>query len=109
MQRIPHTNIKIYNNVCISIKFFEKILTVHNSFKISFIQITQVLDILFETSWKEIKVIGTHIPNKIMARTFYSNRGMEFWLLRNNDNPIIINLENYKYNRIIIGIKDRNE
>ncbi len=44
-----------------------------------------------------------------MARTFYSNRGMEFWLLRNNDNPIIINLENYKYNRIIIGIKDRNE
>ena len=53
--------------------------------------------------------MGTHIPNIIRAGTFYSNRGMEFWLLRNTDNPIVIDLIKCRYNRIIIGIRDQNE
>jgi len=91
------------------LRFLEKIITVYKSFKISLIQITQISGNLNETSWKKIKVIGTYISNIIIVGTFYSNSGMEFWLLTKGDNPIIIELENYKYKRMMIGIRDKNE
>ncbi len=55
--------------------------------------------------YHERKVIVTHISNIIRARTFYSNSVIEFWLLRNGDNPIIIQLDNYKYKKMIIRTK----
>ena len=90
----------------IELSILEKILTFHKSFKVPLSQITEVSNDLLTPTWKEIRVPGTAIPGVTKAGTYYTSRGKEFWMLKKNDNPIRIELNNNKLKRVILGISD---
>jgi hypothetical protein len=91
----------------IELSRLERILTFHRSFGVPLSQITEVSTDLLPPTWKEIRAPGTAIPGLTKAGTYYTSRGKEFWMLKNNDNPIRIELNNNKLKRLILGVSDR--
>ncbi|MDI1256422.1 MAG: hypothetical protein PSV16_09985 [Flavobacterium sp.] len=55
--------------------------------------------------WKGWRAPGTEIPGIIVAGTFYKN-GPNFWDVVNKRNTITVELENERYKKLIIEVKD---
>lgn len=91
-------------DIRIELSKLEKLLSLHDSFKIQISQIIGIYNTLLPYTWKEIRAPGTEIPGLIKAGTFYTFRGTEFWMLRKKDNPVRIELKNNKFKRLIVGI-----
>jgi hypothetical protein len=88
----------------IELSSLEKILSFHNSFKIPISQIREISTGLLPPTWKEIRAPGTAIPGLTKAGTYYTFRGKEFWMLKKNDKPVRIELNNNKLKRLILGV-----
>jgi hypothetical protein len=93
--------------VMIELSNSEKILSFHSSFEIPISQISEITDVLLPTTWKEIRAPGTSFPG-VKAGTYYTSRGKEFWMLRRKDNPIRIELNNNRFKRLVLGVKDHD-
>jgi hypothetical protein len=85
------------DDIIIELSNLEKILSLHNSFRIPITQIIEVSATLLPPTWKEIRAPGTAIPALIKAGTYYTSRGKEFWMLKKKDNPIRIELSNNNF------------
>ena len=90
----------------IELSSLEKIISFHGSFKIPISQIREISTDLLPPTWKEIRAPGTAIPGLTKAGTYYTYRGREFWMLKKNDNPIRIELNNNKLKRLILGVNE---
>jgi len=49
------------------------------------------------------------IPGLTKAGTYYTSRGKEFWMLKKEDSPIRIELDNNKFKRLILGVSDHEK
>jgi hypothetical protein len=58
---------------------------------------------------EEIRAPGMAIPGLTKAGTYYTSRGKEFWMLKKEDSPIRIELDNNKFKRLILGVSDHEK
>lgn len=59
---------------------------------------------------REIRVPGMFLPRVIKAGTYYSNRGKEYWYrTRPKRYPVVVQLENESYKRLIIGFRSKSD
>ncbi|WP_309640564.1 hypothetical protein [Flavobacterium sp.] len=50
--------------------------------------------------------VGTYIPFIITAGTYYLRRKTNFWDVSREKNTIIVELQNHRYNKLYIEVKD---
>jgi hypothetical protein len=87
----------------------EKILALHGSFAIPWSHITEVKAAEPESKWWDIRAPGTFIPGVIRAGTYYTRRGKEFWSYTRGKKPLVLELRNEKYQRLILGLDNAFE
>jgi len=75
-------------------------------FTISVSHITEVKAAEPETSWRDLRAPGTFFPGIIKAGTYYTKRGKEFWYYKKGKKPLVLELRNESYKRIILGLDD---
>jgi hypothetical protein len=56
--------------------------------------------------YKGIQNIGTHIPGLVAAGTYYTSRGRVFWDARVGQELVRIDLEDEKYDELVLGVDD---
>lgn len=56
--------------------------------------------------WKGIRAPGTHIPGVITAGTFYQDDKRIFWDVRDPEKTVVIDLEDERYDQLIIEVDD---
>lgn len=55
------------------------------------------------TTWQELRAMGTYLPWVIKAGTYYSKRGREFWYVQGDDPCLCIDISEGYYKRIVLG------
>lgn len=58
------------------------------------------------SGWKGWRMPGTHVPGLITAGTFYFHGDKIFWDVMNKENAIIIELEDEKYQKLIVEVEN---
>lgn len=53
-----------------------------------------------------LKVLGTDIPNLFRAGTFYQDGGWVFWDVRHPDKAVVVELQDEKFQRLVIEVSD---
>ena len=97
------------NQFTINILGFHKFWALLNKIKVNQDQIVNVYQDLDEMKrWKGWRV-GTYIPFVITAGTYYSKNKSNFWDVTNNQNTIIIELKNHRFNKLFIDVKNPDE
>ncbi len=56
--------------------------------------------------WKGIRAPGTHIPGLIVAGTFYQDGKRIFWDVRDAEHTIVIDLNDERYDQLIVEVRD---
>ena len=56
--------------------------------------------------WHGLKMRGTSIPGVITAGTFYQDGKRVFWDVHNPENTVVIELEDDRYDELIIEVAD---
>ncbi len=62
-----------------------------------------------ERVYKGIQNIGTHIPGLVAAGTYYTAEGRIFWDARIGQELVRIDLEDERYDELILGVADARE
>ena len=57
------------------------------------------------TTWKQLRLPGTHLPGLLKAGTYFTNRGWEFWYVTRNgrQNPVTVSLRGHRYARLVLS------
>ena len=58
------------------------------------------------TEPKGIRAPGTHVPGLIVAGTYYSQGERTFWDVTDPSKTVVIELDDEKYDRLIVGVDD---
>ena len=90
----------------IDLKWWEKILSIHGSFKIPLSHIISANTNHPPFTWKEIRCPGSYLPGVIKAGTYYSGRGKEFWCTTKGKNILQIELDCERFSRLVLEIAD---
>lgn len=56
--------------------------------------------------WKGLRAPGTYIPGVIAAGTFYREEKRIFWDVHDPERTIVIELEDERYDELIVEVKD---
>jgi hypothetical protein len=56
--------------------------------------------------WKGWRVPGTYVPGLITAGTFYLEGKRIFWDVSDPDKAVVVELEDEKYNQLVIEVED---
>ena len=56
--------------------------------------------------WHGLKMRGTSVPGVITAGTFYQDGKRVFWDVHNPENTVVIELEDDRYDELIIEVAD---
>ncbi len=66
-----------------------------------------------ESSWKQLRVAGTHIPGWLKAGSYYASAGWEFWYVafHRRPEPLTLTLNGEKIGRVafakvVLGVSD---
>lgn len=59
------------------------------------------------STWKQLRVPGTHIPGLLKAGSYYTDRGWEFWYVTRagRRHPLTVELEGQPYRYLVLGLK----
>jgi hypothetical protein len=57
-----------------------------------------------EFSWRTIRAPGTGLPGVLVAGTFYTPVGREFWYIQGDRNYLVIDLQDEYYKRIVLTL-----
>lgn len=57
-------------------------------------------------AWKGWRAPGTSVPGLITAGTFHLDGKRIFWDVSNPDNAVVVELEDEKYNELIVEVED---
>ena len=52
-----------------------------------------------------LKLLGTDIPNRIRAGTFFEKGGLTFWDVQNPEKALVVELRNEKWKRLVIEVE----
>jgi len=56
--------------------------------------------------WRGLKLPGTNVPGVITAGTFYQHGRRVFWDVHNPENTIVIELQDERYDELIVEVAD---
>lgn len=56
--------------------------------------------------WKGVRLPGTHIPGLLVAGTFHRGGRRTFWSVRRGRRAVVIDLENARYDRLVLEVAD---
>jgi hypothetical protein len=59
--------------------------------------------------WKGIRAPGTSLPGVITAGTFYQDGKRVFWDIHNPENTIVIELDDDRFDMLIVEVSDPDE
>jgi hypothetical protein len=59
--------------------------------------------------WKGLRMPGTHLPNLIVAGTYYKQGERRFYDVRRGGPAIELELEGASYDRIIVQVRDADD
>ncbi len=57
------------------------------------------------SNWSDLRMPGTYLPGVIKAGTYYSDRGREFWYVR-DERFLTLELEDEFYKKIVLTVED---
>ncbi len=74
-------------------------------------KVRNIVDARFDTGvtvglYRGLRMPGTHIPGVIVAGTYYRDKRREFWDVGRIENAIVVDLENEKFDRLVIETAD---
>jgi len=74
------------------------------------VQLANIVDFREQPSpvpgwFQGLKLIGTDIPNKFRAGTFYENGGRVFWDVRRPDKTIVVQLRDESYKKLVVEVE----
>ncbi len=94
----------------ISFTPWEKLCGMHRNFSIPLSHIKEVHHTFPKTSWRELRMPGCFVPWVIKAGSYYTPRGWEYWFVtRLKKFPLILELRDEKYKRLVLGFEGQNE
>jgi hypothetical protein len=53
-----------------------------------------------------VRAPGTHLPRVITAGTYYKDGERTFWNLRATEEPVVIELTDERFHRLVLGVAD---
>ena len=56
--------------------------------------------------WKGVRAPGTYFPGAIVAGTFYKDGKRVFWDVKSHEQAIVIDLEDERYDELIVEVED---
>jgi hypothetical protein len=56
--------------------------------------------------WHGLRMPGTNLPGVLTAGTFYQDGKRVFWDVHNPENTVVIELEDERYNELIVEVAD---
>jgi hypothetical protein len=92
----------------LEMNWYEKLFAFHfgGIITIPIAHITAVSTTKPEFSWRTIRAPGTGLPGVLVAGTFYTPIGREFWYIRHDRNYLVIDLVDEYYKRIVLTRDD---
>ena len=81
----------------------ESVLAIKRNIVVPLKNIRKVHRKVPKTVWKELRMPGTFFPEIIKAGTYYTPRGKEFWYLKRNDMPLVVEIKGHNYKRLVLG------
>lgn len=69
-------------------------------------QITRVAVERPSSTWRELRAPGTFLPGVIKAGTYYTERGREFWYVPGSTAPLLLDLMDYYYKRMVLSVDE---
>jgi hypothetical protein len=74
-------------------------------------RLRNVVDVRFDPGitvglYRGLRMPGTHIPGVVVAGTYYREKRKEFWDVGKIENSIVVDLEQEKYDRLVIETVD---
>ena len=94
-------------SVLFEIKGIHKVWAMRKEIKIPFRNIRQMRpDSNPPMGWwgAGLKLLGTDIPNRLRAGTFYEGGGLVFWDVQNPTNTLVVELRNEKFKKLVIEV-----
>ncbi|AFY68858.1 hypothetical protein Pse7367_0552 [Thalassoporum mexicanum PCC 7367] len=87
-------------------QWYEKLFAFHfgGIITVPIEHITAVSTTKPEFSWKTLRAPGTGLPGVLMAGTFYTENGREFWYIKRDPNYLVIDLKDEYYKRIVLTL-----
>jgi hypothetical protein len=77
------------------------------------IKAAHVVDVHLKTDkigfWKGWRMPGTDLPGVITAGTYYTDGKRVFWDVMKNENTIVVQLQNEKYDKLIVEVENPQE
>jgi hypothetical protein len=91
----------------IRLNWKEKVAAVSRSLLIPIIHVVST-DTTYSKFPAGLRMPGTCIPGLIVAGTYYTRKGKEFWLVTRKKNILRIDLKDEFYARLVLGV-DQNQ
>ncbi len=90
----------------IEFSFWETVWGMKRSFGVRLEQITEAHGREPQAAWTDLRMPGTYVPWLIMAGSYWTRRGWEFWYVVRKQPFITLELKDHRYKRIILSMKD---
>jgi len=92
----------------IKLSVLEKFASIRGSFEIPLEHIEKATTETPQSSWGDMRTLGTNFPSLVRAGTYRTKRGKEFWYVTKNKNYLVIELKDESYKRIILSSSDNH-
>jgi hypothetical protein len=100
----------VNNQLDVKLSKLDMILCLKRSFVIPLKNVASIVPCAPKTEiWKELRAPGTFFPGIIKAGTYYTKRGKEFWLVRDGQQILNIEVNSMHYKRFVLGVKSNKD
>jgi hypothetical protein len=102
-------NVTIHNNALdLEMEGFDKLWTLRSHLEIPLANVRDIHQDTDQTRrwWKGLRAPGTRLPGVIQAGTFYQDGQRIFYDVHNPDNAVIIDLEDDRYNELVVEVNN---
>jgi hypothetical protein len=96
-------------NLVLEMEGLDKLWTLRSHLEIP---LANVLDVhltdpdIVKGWWKGVRAPGIHIPDSLVAGTFYQDGKRIFWDVKSHQKAIVIDLKDERYNELIVEVEN---
>ena len=91
----------------VHLRTWEAVLSLHGSIRIPLANVRgATADEGYRGRELGLRAPGTGVPGLLYAGTFYKNGDRQFVFIARGTHPVVIELANEKFKRIVLGVKD---